>query len=189
MWCSIRYKLQRQRRWQKLFGRSSKRYPNYYGPIRRARISSSTCACGTRRAIPDEDFAETFAVWLKPRSDWRKRYAEWPALKKLEYVDELMARDRRGRAAADAARRRRSVEPVTPHAWRALRPQAGASTASIRRPSYDRDLQRIFSDDPRHKAAPAASTFLRRNRGKIRQHGLANGPANISRRWTACWTT
>jgi hypothetical protein len=34
---------------------------------------------------------------------------------------------------------------------------------------YDRDLQRIFSDDPRHKDAPAASTFLRRNRGKIRR--------------------
>ena len=40
---------------------------------------------------PDEDFAETFAVWLRPRSNWRTRYAEWPALKKLEYVDELMA--------------------------------------------------------------------------------------------------
>ena len=39
---------------------------------------------------PDEDFAETFAVWLRPRSNWRTRYAGWPALKKLEYVDELM---------------------------------------------------------------------------------------------------
>ena len=40
---------------------------------------------------PDEDFAETFAVWLTPRSNWRKRYEGWPALKKLQYVDELMA--------------------------------------------------------------------------------------------------
>ncbi|HXB98726.1 MAG TPA: hypothetical protein VNZ54_11780 [bacterium] len=40
---------------------------------------------------PEEDFAETFAVWLDPASDWRKRYARWPALKKLEYVDQLMA--------------------------------------------------------------------------------------------------
>jgi hypothetical protein len=39
---------------------------------------------------PDEDFAETFAVWLTPELDWRKRYAGWKALKKLEYVDELM---------------------------------------------------------------------------------------------------
>ena len=39
---------------------------------------------------PDEDFAETFAVWLTPGLDWRKRYAGWKALQKLEYVDELM---------------------------------------------------------------------------------------------------
>ena len=39
---------------------------------------------------PDEDFAETFAVWLTPELDWRERYAGWPALRKLEYVDELM---------------------------------------------------------------------------------------------------
>lgn len=39
---------------------------------------------------PDEDFAETFAVWLTPRSGWRRRYHLWPAIRKLEYVDELM---------------------------------------------------------------------------------------------------
>ncbi len=40
---------------------------------------------------PDEDFAETFAVWLTPGLDWKTAYAGWPALKKLEYVDEVMA--------------------------------------------------------------------------------------------------
>jgi hypothetical protein len=39
---------------------------------------------------PDEDFAETFAVWLTPRSAWRRRYRDWPALAKLQYVDRLM---------------------------------------------------------------------------------------------------
>jgi hypothetical protein len=39
---------------------------------------------------PDEDFAETFAVWLTPGLDWRKQYVDWRALEKLEYVDELM---------------------------------------------------------------------------------------------------
>src|SRR5438874_13235164 len=39
---------------------------------------------------PDEDFAETFAVWLTPNLDWRKRYQGWKALQKLEYVDEIM---------------------------------------------------------------------------------------------------
>jgi hypothetical protein len=39
---------------------------------------------------PDEDFAETFAVWLTPDSDWQNRYRSWPVLQKLQYVDELM---------------------------------------------------------------------------------------------------
>jgi hypothetical protein len=44
---------------------------------------------------PDEDFAETFAVWLTPRSGWRVRYRNWPALRKLLYVDALMGRIRK----------------------------------------------------------------------------------------------
>jgi hypothetical protein len=40
---------------------------------------------------PDEDFAESFAVWLTPDLDWRKAYEGWPALAKLEYVDRVMA--------------------------------------------------------------------------------------------------
>jgi hypothetical protein len=39
---------------------------------------------------PDEDFAESFAVWLTPGRDWRTEYAGWPALAKLEYVDRVM---------------------------------------------------------------------------------------------------
>ena len=39
---------------------------------------------------PDEDFAETFAVWLTPDLDWRKAYDGWPALAKLEFVDRVM---------------------------------------------------------------------------------------------------
>jgi hypothetical protein len=38
---------------------------------------------------PDEDFAETFAVWLTPESNWRKRYADTPALAKLLYIDKV----------------------------------------------------------------------------------------------------
>src|SRR5215217_9387375 len=40
---------------------------------------------------PDEDFAESFAVWLTPGSDWRNAYADWPALKKIEYVERVMS--------------------------------------------------------------------------------------------------
>lgn len=40
---------------------------------------------------PDEDWAETFAVWLDPGSRWRYRYRDWQvALAKLEYVDRVI---------------------------------------------------------------------------------------------------
>src|SRR3712207_7866144 len=55
---------------------------------------------------PDEDFAETFAVWLTPGLDWRTEYAGWPALRKLEYVDRVL---REGGGDPPA------VPPVTPH--------------------------------------------------------------------------
>lgn len=45
---------------------------------------------------PDEDWAETFAVWMTPGLDWRERYANLPALAKLAYCDRVMTdlRDR-----------------------------------------------------------------------------------------------
>ena len=35
--------------------------------------------------------------------------------------------------------------------------------------TYDRDLFKLFSADPRHRRAPAASAFIRRHRARIRQ--------------------
>jgi hypothetical protein len=39
---------------------------------------------------PDEDFAETFAVWLTPGSHWKEKYKDWPVIRKLHYVDRVM---------------------------------------------------------------------------------------------------
>ena len=85
------YQLQRRRRWQRLFGRSSARYPRSYQPNPASRHHVQHLRQWYAQSHPDEDFAETFAVWLRPRSHWRSRYAGWPALCKLEYVDELMS--------------------------------------------------------------------------------------------------
>lgn len=42
---------------------------------------------------PDEDFAETFGVWLEPRSVWRRAYRNKKgALLKLDFVSRLIAR-------------------------------------------------------------------------------------------------
>src|SRR5215468_7610633 len=162
------YQLHRKRRWQQLFGPSSRRYPRYYRPNPSSRNFVQHLRLWYAQSHPDEDFAETFAVWLTPRSNWRKRYEGWPALKKLEYVDELMA-ELAGRAPLRMPRHKvdplsRLNETLAEHYE-----QKRARYAAGHPATYDRDLLRIFSSDQRHRRSPAASTFLRRNRAQIRQ--------------------
>jgi hypothetical protein len=162
------YRLHRRRQWQQLFGRSSTRYPSSYRPNPASRQYVQHLRLWYAQAHPDEDFAETFAVWLRPRSDWRRRYAGWPALRKLEYVDALM-QELAGQK--PVLTRRAQVDPL-----RRIRKTLAQHYAARRAQytiqysdTYDRDLRRIFSDSPAHRHAPAASAFLRRNRRKIRQ--------------------
>jgi hypothetical protein len=35
--------------------------------------------------------------------------------------------------------------------------------------TYDRDLRRLFSENPKHRRSEAASTFIRRNRSNVRE--------------------
>jgi hypothetical protein len=162
------YRLQRRRRWQELFGRSSTRYPKYYRPNPASRDYVQHLRLWYAQSHPDEDFAETFAVWLRPRSDWRRRYSGWPALKKLDYVDELMAEIRTEKPVLN---NRLRVDPLSrlglTLAEHYEQKQARYVVSSPK--TYDRDLFRIFSADARHHRSPPASTFLRVNRAGIRQ--------------------
>jgi len=162
------YQLQRRRRWQQLFGPSSKHYPRYYRPNPASRRYVQHLRLWYAQSHPDEDFAETFAVWLRPRSNWRTRYAGWPALKKLEYVDELMGEIAGKRPLITTRERvdplRQLSETLEDHykkkqAFYAFTPPK----------TYDRDLSRLFSADPRHKRGKPASVLIRRHRAQIRQ--------------------
>ena len=73
-----------------MFGMSSTPYPEYYTPKPYSKSFVIHLDPWYAQSHPDEDFAETFAVWLTPHSLWCKRYVDWPAIKKLEYMDELM---------------------------------------------------------------------------------------------------
>ncbi len=89
------FRLWRKPGWRETFGAFSRPYPRTFRPDRGSRAfvrHLETSAYGRMYAQrhPDEDFAETFAVWLTPRSRWRERYRLWPALKKLTYVDGLI---------------------------------------------------------------------------------------------------
>ena len=88
---SYAYQLPRKKKWQQTFGRTSREEtPDFYHPRPFSRSYVVHLDDWYAQSHPDEDFAETFAVWLTPGLDWRTRYAGWKALQKLEYVDELM---------------------------------------------------------------------------------------------------
>ena len=84
------YRLRRRRRWREIFGPASLPYPDSYRPRPGSRRFVQHLGSWYAQSHPTEDFAETFAVWLKRGPSWRRAYAGWPALEKLRYVDELM---------------------------------------------------------------------------------------------------
>ena len=162
------YELQRRRRWQQLFGPSSKRYPRYYRPNPASRRYVQHLRLWYAQSHPDEDFAETFAVWLRPRSNWRTRYAGWPALKKLEYVDELMSEIAGTRPLVTTRTRVDTLGRLSQTLEEHYRKKQ-AFYAFTPPKTYDRDLSRLFSTDPRHHRSKPASALIRRHRAQIRQ--------------------
>ncbi len=162
------YQLQRRRSWQQFFGKSSRKYPDSYRPNPSSRRYVHHLQWYYAQAHPDEDFAETFAVWFQPRAVWRKRYEGWPALKKLEYVDKLI---QEVREQTPPVRTRKQVDPL-----RMLRKTLRAHYEDKKKQyelgfpaAYDRELKILFSEETRHRRHELASTLLRRNRAEIRR--------------------
>jgi len=94
------YRLWRRPSWAEVFGPFSRPYRDVFRPDRMSRqyvrhISAHPYGRTYAQKHPDEDFAETFAVWMTPRSAWRRRYRHWPAVRKLMYVDRLLKDVRR----------------------------------------------------------------------------------------------
>jgi hypothetical protein len=160
------YRLRRRRRRVQLFGRSSQPYPRYYTPRPYSRSYVVHLEPWYAQSHPDEDFAETFAVWLNPDVRWRERYAGWPALKKLEYVDALMREIGPLRPVVTSRRR---VDPLSRlrktlrQHYREMREYYGVATP----PVHDRDLRRLFSDAPECRGNPTAVRFIGRIRKEV----------------------
>lgn len=86
------YKLYETPEWRELFGPFNRPYRDRYKPVPFDRSFVRHMEGWYAQKHPDEDFAETFAVWLTPRSRWRRRYRGWPAMRKLRYVDRTARR-------------------------------------------------------------------------------------------------
>ena len=162
------YKLRQRRRRQQIFGPSYKAYPDYYTPKPYSKSFVLHLDSWYAQSHPDEDFAETFAVWLNPHSDWKARYADWPALKKLDYIDALMHDIASKRMVVDSHRR---VEPLSSirKTLRAHYERKRRHYGLLHPDFYDRDLRRLFSDHPEHASNMKAARFIARVRKDVRR--------------------
>ncbi len=84
------YRLYETEEWHTLFGPYTRPYVEDYRPSPFSKKFVRHIPGWYAQKHPDEDFAETFAVWLTPNSGWEAAYKDWPALQKLQYVDRKM---------------------------------------------------------------------------------------------------
>jgi hypothetical protein len=161
------FRLRRRAHWRALFGPASAPYRSRYRVRPGSRRYVQHLGDWYAQSHPTEDFAETFAVWLTPRSRWKRRYASWPALRKLRFVNRLAA-ELRGRPAL--VRRRARIEPLRTQQrtldqyFRTMRRREPAALAQAR--LLDRALAQVFTRE-RTEGARTAAAFLRSNKARL----------------------
>lgn len=167
------YELHASDDYREVFGNPTLPYPSSYKPKPTSQNFVINLTNWYAQAHPVEDFAETFAIWLNPHIDWRRDYENWPALKKLEYVDRAMRNI--------AGKQPRVVNTTEIEPLAELRHTLGKHYSSKKKyfawrwpENYDVNLKRVFSDDATSEAAPSATHFLRRARAHLRNR-IAEG--------------
>lgn len=160
------YRFSSREDWQTVFGSPETEYtPETYRPRPYSKSFVRHLPNWYAQAHPDEDFAETFAVWLAtPPDEWRQRYRGWKALEKLEYVDTLM---RETAAGAPAVTRGRRISEA-----RKLRKTLARYYAGRRKlyaedfpDFYDADLRAMFGNG--EPGSEPAARVMRKHRGAL----------------------
>ena len=161
------YRLYDRPDWRRLFGPYSRPYRDRFraDPFSRAYVRHILGWYAQKH--PDEDFAESFAVWLTPGMDWRERYRGWPALAKLEYVDSVMAEVGPIEVAIpDIREEHLPVEAL--HTTLGEHYAAAGDALPLDDPAhFDGDLRNIFrpvGKGSEGDAARGAATFIREHR-------------------------
>ena len=153
--------------WRRTFGAFSQPYRERYraDPFSRAHVRHILGWYAQKH--PDEDFAETFAVWLTPGLDWRSEYAGWPALEKLEYVDRVMAEIRE--LAPETAQPTADDLPVESMNYTvAEHYDSGSQAIPITDArQFDNDLRRIFATSADAPSGMLAGDFIERHTREI----------------------
>lgn len=160
------FRLRRRKSWRRTFGRASRPYPEVYRPRPASQAFVLHLGHWYAQSHPTEDFAETFAVWMQPRARWRRDYQGWPALKKLEYVDELMREIRGERAVVQNTD---LIEPLNGNTttlgehYTRKRARYDFDTPE----AYDLRLKRVFGKRSKRRRRLRAATFVRRSKPEL----------------------
>ena len=158
------YMLYKRTRWRDLFGPFSAPYRSNYRFRPYSRRYVIHLSDHYAQSHPDEDFAETFAVWLDPKNNWREKYRDWPVLKKLTYIDTLMQR---------IGDREPPVKSTAQPPWSAGRMTSTLAAYYERKRKalgvdfygyYDNCLRRLFKTEKHGSADMPAAGLLRRHR-------------------------
>jgi len=156
-----------QPEWRQLFGPMSRPYRERYHADPFSHDYVRHILGWYAQKHPDEDFAESFAVWLTPDLDWRSAYEGWGALKKLEYVDRVM-NDIRNEAPESPIPTDDDL-PVTSMRY-SLSDHYHRMSAKIPvgdSAIFDGDLRNIFASASESPAGQRADEFLKSHRREI----------------------
>lgn len=162
------YELYKDSEWEAIFGDFNATYPTNFkfkfNPFSKSFVRSQGDPKYYAQAHPDEDFAETFAVWMTPRANWRNAYKKWPALRKLEYVDRVMKNIRGKHSHVEPSY---LDSPYTSKTYTLIE-YYGAGLDKFKDKAlglYDEELRNIFSFGQNgHKKTIPACELIRRHR-------------------------
>lgn len=159
------YGLSKLPQWQMIFGDPNTKYnPHSYTYQAYSRKFARNLSGCYGQVHPSEDFAESFAVWLTPRSNWRKKYCASPViLSKLKYIDSLVAslKNRRPlKVAKDPYLQDELLSSSLENLYRSRIRELGSDSQFY----FDRALKKIFVDRSKStKQALPADIWLKQN--------------------------
>ncbi len=156
------YRLHRTPEWKQLFGPYRRPYRENYRPVLFSKDYVRYLPGWYAQKHPDEDFAETFAVWMTPRSSWRKKYRGWGAMAKLKYMDRIARQlgnvdplRKRGEPDITVADMEMTVDEFYRHSTEQI---------PLLEVNLDADLASLFDTPRKKKSAEPADRFIERYR-------------------------
>lgn len=160
------YKLYRKKRWRDIFGKFSQEYGDTYRFRPYSRRFVRHLEDYYAQYHPDEDFAETFAVWLTPDSDWENKYKGWKALTKLRYIDEVMKEIKDKTPIVKKGKKYWHLESLR-MTLKSFYKNKRQSYAEEFPDFHDANLKRIFSENYNNKKAMKAADLIKKHRKGI----------------------